>query len=72
MTATQKNMLRFNRSATFFWIAMVPVANFTGLLHSLTFTNILSIYALAVAHLAAWRGDANPPQQTGGNNAGNQ
>lgn len=46
-----------NMALTFVWVAMVPVAFYTGWIYSLAFISAASIYANAASHLAAWRAD---------------
>jgi hypothetical protein len=40
-----------------FYILLTPVAYFAGWLKSVTFVAVLSLWALALGALAAWRSD---------------
>lgn len=46
----------FNGWATFFFIALIPVAHVTGIIKSVSFVSDLSLWALVAAHLSAWVG----------------
>lgn len=50
-------MRRANALLTVFWLAMCPLALATGWIYSVAFVSLVSIYANAVSHLAAWRAD---------------
>lgn len=48
-------MRRVNGWFTIFWLAMIPVAYFLGLLKSVTFVSALSLWALVSGHWSAWQ-----------------
>jgi hypothetical protein len=50
-------MRRANALLTVFWLAMCPLALATGWIYSVAFVSLVSIYANAASHLAAWRAD---------------
>lgn len=56
-------MRRFNAALTMVWLAMCPIALATGWIYSVAFVSLVSIYANAVSHLAAWRADV-PTEDT--------
>lgn len=45
------------------WAAVVPVAHVVGLIHNLTFISDISLYAIIVSHIAAWRADVPDTQE---------
>lgn len=49
---------RFNMLFFFVWLAAVPISLATGWVYSLAYISLVSIYANAISHLAAWRADA--------------
>lgn len=55
-----KILRKFSLARTAFWIALVPVAYFTGWLKSVTFVSLLSLWALVETAFAAYRADENP------------
>jgi hypothetical protein len=46
---------RFHAGATWAWLAMIPIAAFTGLKDSVPFLISISLWALVGAHWAAWQ-----------------
>jgi hypothetical protein len=48
-------MRRVNGWLTIFWIAMIPVSIFLGLLSSVTYVSALSLWALVSGHWSAWQ-----------------
>lgn len=50
-------MRRTNAVLTVVWLALCPIALATGWIYSVAFVSLVSIYANAVSHLAAWRAD---------------
>lgn len=48
-------MRKINGWGTIFWIAMLPISIFTGLINIVAYVSILSIYALITGHLSAWQ-----------------
>jgi hypothetical protein len=51
------SLRRANAILTVFWLAMCPIALATGWIYSVAFVSLVSIYANAVSHPAAWRAD---------------
>lgn len=50
---------RLNAVATVAWLALIPVAYFSGWLASVVFVSAISLYANVASHLAAHRADDN-------------
>jgi hypothetical protein len=50
----------FSLGRTLFWLALTAPAFALGLLSSVTFVSLLSIWALVETAFAAWRSDENP------------
>lgn len=48
-------MRRINGWLTIFWIAMIPIAVFTGWVHSVTFISAISLWALVAGHWSTWQ-----------------
>jgi hypothetical protein len=48
-------MRQVNGWLTIFWIAMIPVSIVTGWISSVTYVAVLSLWALASGHWAAWQ-----------------
>ena len=48
---------KVNLAATLLWLAVIPVAYFSGWLKSVVFVSAISLYANVASHLAAWRSD---------------
>ena len=48
-------MRRVNGWLTIFWLAMIPVSAFFGLLSSVTYVSALSLWALVSGHWSAWQ-----------------
>ena len=48
-------MRKVNGWFTVFWIIMIPIAMFFGLLSSVAFVSALSLWALVSGHLSAWQ-----------------
>ena len=48
-------MRRLNGWLTIFWIAMIPVSIFLGLLSSVAYVSALSLWALVSGHWSAWQ-----------------
>jgi hypothetical protein len=57
------SLRRANALLTVFWLAMCPLALATGWIYSVAFVSLVSIYANAVSHLAAWRADVPLPPE---------
>lgn len=68
--STVKNILTTFRSATYdnpifirklngylviFWVLMIPISIFTGLMSSVEYVAALSLWALVAGHLAVWQ-----------------
>ena len=62
MTAATRSrrMRTFSLVRTLFWLALTPIAYFTGWVHSVAFVSLLSLWALVETAFAAWRSDENP------------
>lgn len=50
---------RFNLAATFFWIALIPVAFLTGLANQTWFVTLISLIALILASQSSWQASRN-------------
>src|SRR6478609_9939396 len=48
-------MRRVNGWLTIFWVAMIPVSIFLGLLSSVAYVSALSLWALVSGHWSAWQ-----------------
>lgn len=48
-------MRKVNGWFTIFWIAMIPVSAYFGLLASVTYVSALSLWALVSGHWSAWQ-----------------
>ena len=48
-------MRRVNGWFTIFWIVMIPISVFFGLLSSVAFVSALSLWALVSGHWSAWQ-----------------
>jgi hypothetical protein len=48
-------MRRVNGWLTIFWIAMIPLSLFLGLLSSVSYVSALSLWALVSGHWSAWQ-----------------
>ena len=48
-------MRQVNGWLTIFWIVMIPVSIVTGWISSVTYVAVLSLWALASGHWAAWQ-----------------
>lgn len=46
-----------NKARVWVYVALTPIAYFSGWLKSVTFVALLSIWALVESSLAAWRAD---------------
>lgn len=46
---------RLNLFLTFFWLAMIPIATFTGWINSTSFVSYLSLMALVLASQSSWQ-----------------
>lgn len=46
---------RFHGWATLLWVFVIPTAFGTGLIRSVTFVSVLSLWALVASHWAAWQ-----------------
>lgn len=53
--ATPLNMKRFHGWLTIFWLMMAPLSLYLGLLSSVTFISVLSVYALMIGHFSSWQ-----------------
>ena len=48
-------MRKVNGWLTIFWIVMIPVSVFTGLISSVEYVSALSLWALVSGHWSAWQ-----------------
>lgn len=48
-------MMKVNGWLTIFWVLMIPVSVFTGLINSVAYVSALSLWALVSGHWAAWQ-----------------
>lgn len=48
-------MMKVNGWLTIFWVVMIPVSAFTGLINSVAYVSALSLWALVSGHWAAWQ-----------------
>lgn len=48
-------MRKVNGWLTIFWIFMIPVSVFTGLISSVEYVSALSLWALVSGHWSAWQ-----------------
>lgn len=54
MTLPPRRMKRIQGFLTLFWVALIPVAFVTGLVHSVSFVSLLSLIALVLSQGAWW------------------